>query len=112
MGPGWDRDVSDALISRQPYDAVRAELIRAVQSNEQALQISTTRYLDGLSSYNEILEAEQRLYPAKLALADTEVSRRLVLVQLNRALGGGWNLGEAQWFAGAPVMAAPAPGKK
>jgi multidrug efflux system outer membrane protein len=94
------RDVSDALISREKYDAVRAELIPAVQSNEQAVQISTTRYLEGLSSYNEILEAEQRLYPAQLALADTEVSRRLVLVQLYRALGGGWNLSEGQWFAG------------
>ena len=106
------RDVSDTLTSRQEYDAVRALLIRAVQSNEQAVRISTTRYLEGLSSYNEILEAEQRLYPAQLALADTEVSRRLVLVQLYRALGGGWNLNEAQWFAGAPVMAPPPPGKR
>jgi multidrug efflux system outer membrane protein len=101
------RDVSDALISREKYDAVRAELIPAVQSNARAVQISTTRYLEGLSNYNEILEAEQRLYPAQLALADTEVSRRLVLVQLYRALGGGWNLSDAQWFAGAPVMAPP-----
>jgi multidrug efflux system outer membrane protein len=106
------RDVSDALISREQYDAVRAELIPAVQSNERAVQISTTRYLEGLSSYNEILEAEQRLYPAQLALADTEVSRRLVLVQLYRALGGGWNLSDAEWFAGAPVMIPPPPGRK
>jgi len=106
------RDVSDALISREKYDAVRAELIPAVQSNERSVQISTNRYLEGLSSYNEILEAEQRLYPAQLALADTEVSRRLVLLQLYRALGGGWNLSETQWFAGAPAMNPPPPGRK
>jgi multidrug efflux system outer membrane protein len=102
------RDVSDALISREKYDAVRAELTGAVQSNELAVQISTSRYLEGLSTYNEILEAEQRLYPAELALADTEVSRRLVIVQLYKALGGGWNLSDPQWFAAGPVMAAPA----
>jgi multidrug efflux system outer membrane protein len=106
------RDVSDALISREKYDAVRAQLIPAVQSNEQAVQMSTNRYLEGLSSYNEILEAEQRLYPAQLALADTEVSRRLILVQLYRALGGGWNLSDAQWFAGAPATNLPPPGQK
>jgi multidrug efflux system outer membrane protein len=103
------RDVSDALVSREEIDAIRAELIRAVQQNDQAVRISTTRYLEGMSSYTEILEAEQRLYPTQLALADTELSRRLVLVQLYRALGGGWNLSEGQWFAGAPVMAAPDP---
>jgi outer membrane protein, multidrug efflux system len=106
------RDVSDALSSREKFDAVRPELIRAVQQNDQAVRISTARYLEGLSSYIEILDAEQRLYPAQLALADTEVARRLVLVQLYRALGGGWNLSEAQWFAGAPVVGAPVPGKK
>jgi multidrug efflux system outer membrane protein len=104
------RDVSDALISREKYDAVRTDLIGAVQSNQQAITIATSRYLEGLASYNEILEAEQRLYPAELALADTEVSRRLVIVQLYKALGGGWNLSDPQWVAGAPAPSAA--GKK
>jgi multidrug efflux system outer membrane protein len=106
------RDVSDALISREKFDAVRDELIGAVQSNEQAVRISTNRYLEGLSSYNEVLEAQQRLYPGELALADTEVSRRLVIVQLYRALGGGWNLTDPDWLVGAPVMRVPVPIKK
>lgn len=94
------RDVSDALISREKFDAVRGELIRAVQSNEQAVRLASVRYVEGLSTYNEVLEAEQRLYPAQLALAETEISRRLVVVQLYKALGGGWNLTDPQWAAG------------
>lgn len=94
------RDVSDALISREKFDATRAELIRAVQSNEQAVRLARTRYIEGLSNYNEVLEAQQRLYPTQLALAETEVSRRLVIVQLYKALGGGWNLTDPQWVAG------------
>jgi multidrug efflux system outer membrane protein len=101
------RDVSDALISREKFDAVRGELIRAVQSNEQAVRLATLRYVEGLSTYNEILEAEQRLYPAQLALAETEISRRLVVVQLYRALGGGWNLTDAQWIGAAPQPTHP-----
>jgi multidrug efflux system outer membrane protein len=96
---GAFRDVSDALVSRERYDQVRAELIGVVQSSEQAVGLARTRYVEGLSSYNEVLEAQQRLYPAQLALAQTEISRRLVVVQLYKALGGGWNLTDAQWVS-------------
>lgn len=107
------RDVSDALISREKYDAVRSELISAVQSNEQAVRLARTRYVEGLSTYNEVLEAQQRLYPARLALAETEIGRRLVIVQLYKALGGGWNLADPQWTAANPVTQPPPPaGKK
>jgi multidrug efflux system outer membrane protein len=61
--------------------------------------------VEGLSTYNEILEAEQRLYPAQLALAEIEISRRLVVVQLYQALGGGWNLTDPQWAEAAPLPA-------
>ena len=40
----------------------------------------------------------QRLYPAQLALAQTEVNRRLVIIQLYKALGGGWNLTDAEFM--------------
>jgi multidrug efflux system outer membrane protein len=99
------RDVSDALISREKYDAVRVELIRAVQSSEQAVRLARSRYVEGISNYNEVLEAQQRLYPAQLALAETEISRRLIVVQLYKALGGGWNLTDPQWVsAGAGIV--------
>jgi multidrug efflux system outer membrane protein len=106
------RDVSDALISREKYDAVRAELIVAVQSNEQAVRLARSRYVEGISNYNEVLEAQQRLYPAQLALAETEISRRLIVVQLYKALGGGWNLTDPQWVAAGAGIATPPSGKK
>src|SRR5262249_26352136 len=53
------RDVSDALISRERYDAIREEQLRTVQSSQEALRLARMRYLDGLSSYFEVLEAQQ-----------------------------------------------------
>ncbi len=97
------QDVSNALISREKYDAIREQQAIAVQSNETSVDLSMKRYLQGLSSYYEVLEAQQRLYPAQLQLAQTETNRRLVIVQLYLALGGGWNLSDADWMrAGAP----------
>src|SRR5262249_7140208 len=92
------RDVSDALISRENYEASRAELIQSVQANQKAVRLARMRYLEGLSSYVEVLDALQRLYPAQIALAQTEVNRRLVIIQLYKALGGGWNLTDAQFM--------------
>src|SRR5262249_23331265 len=86
------RAVSDALLSRENYEAIRGELVKSVQANQQAAELARTRYLEGLSSYVEVLDALQRLYPAQIALAQTEVNRRLVIIQLYKALGGGWNL--------------------
>jgi len=100
------RDVSDALISRENYEAARGELIRGVQANQEAVKLARMRFLEGLSSYVEVLDALQRLYPAQLALAQTEVNRRLVIIQLYKALGGGWNLTDAEFMTAccSPVV--------
>jgi multidrug efflux system outer membrane protein len=74
------------------------EQIRAVQANQEAVRLARMRYMEGLSSYVEVLDALQRFYPAQLSLAQTEVNRRLVVVQLYKALGGGWNLTDAQFM--------------
>src|SRR5262245_43133830 len=100
------RDVSDALISRENYEATRAELIKSVGANQEAVGLARMRYLEGLSSYIEVLDALQRLYPAQLALAQTEVNRRLVIIQLYKALGGGWNLTDAE-FTTATACSSP-----
>jgi multidrug efflux system outer membrane protein len=96
------RDVSDALISRENFEAIRGQLIQSVQANQEAVRLANMRYLEGLSSYVEVLDALQRLYPAQLALAQTEVNRRLVILQLYKALGGGWNLSNDEFVTGIP----------
>jgi multidrug efflux system outer membrane protein len=108
------RDVSDALISREQFDAIRVEQTRAVQAGGEAVQLAQLRYLEGLSSYIEVLEPMQRLYPARLLLAQTEVNRRLVVLQLYKALGGGWNLTDAQWMTADPAagLQTPVPGSQ
>jgi multidrug efflux system outer membrane protein len=103
------RDVSDALISREKYDVARIERSRAVESGQEAVRLALMHYTEGLSSYNEVLEAQQRLFPAQLALAETEINRRVVIVQLYKALGGGWNLADAKWTAANVSAGVPHP---
>jgi multidrug efflux system outer membrane protein len=103
------QDVSNALISRTKYDAIRVDQQRAVQNYQESVRIALLRYNAGKASYYEVLQQQQLLFPAETALAITETNRRIVIVQLYRALGGGWNLTDPQWMGNQPTTAAPAP---
>ena len=111
---GAFRDVSDALISREKLDAIRAEQVRAVQANEDAVRLTELRFTNGRVSSLEVLEVRLRLFSSQLALDQTEVNRRLIIVQLYKALGGGWNLTDAQWMSAnaQPAAQSPAPSPK
>jgi multidrug efflux system outer membrane protein len=92
------QDVSNALISRQKYETVRDEQAQAVQAYEESVKVSLQRYTAGKASYFEVLDAQLQLFPAEDALAITELNRRTVIVQLYKALGGGWNLDDPSWI--------------
>lgn len=84
------REVADALVTREKLAAIRVQQERAVQAYQQAVQLSMQRYTDGKAAYFEVLEAQQQLFPAENSLARTDLNRLLVIVQLYKALGGGW----------------------
>jgi multidrug efflux system outer membrane protein len=105
------RDVSNALITREKLETVRDRQMEAVKAFQDAVEVSQQRYMAGKSGYFEVLEAQQQLVPAENALAQTELDRRLVIVQLYHALGGGWHLGDADWV-GPPAGAPPAAPKQ
>jgi multidrug efflux system outer membrane protein len=90
------RDVSDALISRQRLAEIRDQQSIEVTSLEQAVKLSTERYLAGKASYYEVLEAQQQLFPAQLNLARTRRDELLAVVTLYKSLGGGWEQARAK----------------
>jgi len=86
------QDVSNALISRQKLAENRVYTAQAVEVLTDSVQLATDRYINGKSSYFEVLQAQQELYPAQRALAQTESGELVAVVQLYRALGGGWQV--------------------
>jgi outer membrane protein, multidrug efflux system len=96
------REVSDVLTAREKLEGVRAQQEREVSALRESLQIARVRYSGGLATYLEVLDAQQQLYPAELALAQTRRDQLLAVVALYRALGGGWNRAAA-----APEVPSP-----
>jgi multidrug efflux system outer membrane protein len=84
------QEVSSGLVALDKLAGAETEQARSVRALEKAVQIANDRYFYGLSSYFEVLEAQQQLFPAQNAQAEIRANRLLAYVGLYKALGGGW----------------------
>jgi multidrug efflux system outer membrane protein len=90
-------DVANALAARQKLAQVRDRQERAVRAYDDAVKLSTQRYSSGRASYYEVIQSQLLLYPSEIALAQTKRDQFISLVQLYKALGGGWKLTDEDW---------------
>ena len=84
------REVADALVAIEKFKDVRTELETSVRSLTDAARLSRLRYDTGLANYLEVLIADQQLFDQELLLARARGAQLNAVVQLYRALGGGW----------------------
>jgi multidrug efflux system outer membrane protein len=84
------REVADSLVTIQKLAEEKLENEKGVEALEDASKLSRLRYDNGLSSYIEILIADQALFQRQLELARTQGDQHRTIAQLYRALGGGW----------------------
>ena len=84
------REVSDGLIAYQRTREFTARQEQRTQANREAADLANIRYDGGVTSYLEVLYSEQELFTAELTLAQARLNELLSVVQLYRALGGGW----------------------
>src|SRR6202050_5126258 len=83
-------DVSDALIGYEKLHQVRMRQQDSVTDLQETVRISTLRYKGGTTTYLEVLDGQRSLYGAELTLAAARGDEYRSLVQLYKALGGGW----------------------
>jgi NodT family efflux transporter outer membrane factor (OMF) lipoprotein len=84
------REVSDAFVIHDRTRAQRIEEEKLVTALMQSVELSTLRYRGGLDSYLQVLDAERNLFGGQLTLAQLQLQELQAVVQLYRALGGGW----------------------
>jgi multidrug efflux system outer membrane protein len=88
------REVEDARVEVESFfqeHAVRQAQVTAAQSADM---LSRRRYNDGVTSYLEVLSTQESLFSAELARSNTMQRYLSGIVQLYKALGGGWELPE------------------
>jgi outer membrane protein, multidrug efflux system len=99
-------ETSTALVSRAKLAETETQRARTVNAYREAVRLANVRYTSGLSAYFEVLEAQQQLFPAEISLAQTRRDQLIAVVDLYRALGGGWPA-EATAGAGVPPASQP-----
>jgi multidrug efflux system outer membrane protein len=87
---GAFKDVSDALIGYEQYHKVRVEQEITVKDLQDTVDTSLMRYRGGIATYLEVLDGQRSLFSAELTLAQARGNEYQSLVQLYKALGGGW----------------------
>jgi len=86
------REVSDALVGYRKLREFREQQALLLTAAGDARRLAQVRYEGGVTSYLEVLDADTRLFDAELGLAEAELNERSGLVELYRALGGGWQM--------------------
>ena len=83
-------EVADSLVGVRKRKEVREQNEATVAAQRDALRLSTMRYEGGVTSFLEVLVTERDLFDAELVLAQAWRDEILAVVQLYKALGGGW----------------------
>jgi len=86
------QEVSDALIARRQDADLQAAEEAQVDAQRRANTIALARYRVGYASYFNVIDADRDLFTAELSLSAARLNTLLSVVQLYRALGGGWQV--------------------
>jgi multidrug efflux system outer membrane protein len=85
------REVNDALVANQQVRRVLVVLERQLIAARDAMQLADLRYLNGLTNYLDVLEAQRVVFTSEIELVRARRDRLVAVVQVYKALGGGWN---------------------
>ncbi len=84
------KEVSDALVGYRKTVEQREQERLLVNALDDTVRLATLRYKGGLDSYLQVLDAQRNLFQGQLTLAQLRRDELLSVVELYRALGGGW----------------------
>ncbi|HEX9470245.1 MAG TPA: efflux transporter outer membrane subunit [Bradyrhizobium sp.] len=102
-------DVVNALVAHRLEQQRRARLKLQADHSRQALGLARDRYRDGVADFLTVLDTERSLLQAEQQYTTSTTNVSLDLVQLFKALGGGWETTYPDRAGPEPVVLVPVP---
>ena len=84
-------EVQNALVAYGQEKLRRDRLREAVNASQRAVDLVETQYLSGLTNFQNFLDSQRSLFRQQDELAESAGQVIQNLIDLNRALGGGWS---------------------
>jgi NodT family efflux transporter outer membrane factor (OMF) lipoprotein len=101
-------DVVNALIAYRAEQQRRSRLASQVDHSQQALTLARARYNDGVADFTTVLDTARTVLGAQQQYVQSTVNISIDLVQLYKALGGGWEPTYPSEPVGAAIVEAQA----
>jgi outer membrane protein TolC len=100
------KEVDDAITAYREVQLRRGHVARSVTENRAALQAARQRYSEGAIDFLNVITTQAQLLQSENDLADSDTQIATYLVNLYRALGGGWEVADVALGAdGTPRQA-------
>jgi NodT family efflux transporter outer membrane factor (OMF) lipoprotein len=93
------KEVDDALTAYREAQRRRADVARSVAENQAALRAARQRYSEGAIDFLNVITAQAQALQSENDLADSDTQIATYLVNLYRALGGGWEVADVPYGA-------------
>jgi len=84
------REVSDSLNQFHKSGESLEAILALQKASEEYLVLATKRYRNGVLAYLDVLDAQRLLFDAQIAASVARQDQLFALVNLYKALGGGW----------------------
>ena len=84
------REVHDAITSFNKMKDIYESRRQLAEAAHTAVQLAQLQYINGVIGYLDLLDAQRSYFDAQVSLSNAVCDKQVTLIQLYKALGGGW----------------------
>lgn len=88
------KEVKNAIVDVNKMKEVYDSRLKLEQSAKKYVDLAQLQYINGVINYLDVLDAQRGYFDAQIGLSNAVRDELLAVVQLYKALGGGWNAGK------------------
>ena len=84
------KDAYNAITEFNKIKEIYNARLKLEQSAKTTLELAQLQYVNGAIGYMDLLDAQRTYFDAQLSLSNAVRDKRITMVNLYKALGGGW----------------------
>lgn len=88
------RETDDAVVTYRNMRRTAALKVNLREAARKYVELANLQYRAGSINYIDVLDAQRRYFDAQIGLSNAVRDEHLAMVELYKALGGGWSLAE------------------
>ena len=89
------KDARNAIIEFSKVKEIYDKRLRLEQASKSTLELAQLQYINGVIGYMDLLDAQRGFLDAQIGLSKAIRDKQITLVNLYKALGGGWQTSDS-----------------